>query len=720
MSLKGKMIALCLLASFIPLCIIGYYSVNLATDILQKRTYSQLESLRDLKKYSLQKIINRWMIDLEKISSEKDTLKAYSQFMRYLKSEDVEPGQPMNVQNSYYQKLHEMYGSTLAYYVKILGYEDVLLIEPNGRIIFTVAKKPDIGQDLAFGELRDSHLAKSWRAAAQEGKIVFTDVKPYPPYNNQPSAFLISPLKGDQENTGYVALKISFKEIKSLMNLRPSLGNTGETILVGQDYLMRSDSYLDPENHSLEASFLNPDKGRVQCEAITLALAGKSGLMTDVDYRGEVALSAYAPITIKNVVWGLIVKKDRDEAFAEVRTLKQASFIVGGATITLVTLIMLYFLRRELIKPISSLKQLAQKVADGDLEVKVEGKFKAELKELFEANLQMVQHLKEKINQANMSRLEAQKQTEKAQKALSEANEARKEAEEATQQGMLQAAQKLEGIVEEITTESDLISAKVAEVSKGVRVQQSQIQEMTTAMEQINTTVIDVAKNASEAANSARDTKDKAANGFKIVEKAIAAIDEVNDMSSNLKDNLHQLGVQVEAINQVMDVINDIADQTNLLALNAAIEAARAGDAGRGFAVVADEVRKLAERTMGATHEVGETISKIINSTQQNIDHMDGTVTLVAKATELANKSGETLREIVDLSEHTSIQIQNIATATEEQSQATEEISRTLEGINDIANTTSEEMMHSAQAIQGLAEEVKELKGLVQELKGTN
>ncbi|NMC48828.1 MAG: chemotaxis protein, partial [Desulfovibrio sp.] len=198
----------------------------------------------------------------------------------------------------------------------------------------------------------------------------------------------------------------------------------------------------------------------------------------------------------------------------------------------------------------------------------------------------MVGHLKEMIETSDAKTREAEKQTELARQATEQAEQARREAERAKAEGMLHAANKLEGVVEVVSSASEELSAQIDQSSRGAEEQSRRVVETATAMEEMNATVLEVAKSASHAAETAERARAKAEEGSKIVGMVVTGIKEVRAQAQEMMADMGALGTQAEGIGQIMNVISDIADQTNLLALNAAIEAARAGEAGRGFAVV--------------------------------------------------------------------------------------------------------------------------------------
>jgi methyl-accepting chemotaxis protein len=286
-----------------------------------------------------------------------------------------------------------------------------------------------------------------------------------------------------------------------------------------------------------------------------------------------------------------------------------------------------------------------------------------------------------------------------------------------TQRTIAEVADRAHGISDRVATAAGQLAAQVERASQGTAVQHARVLSTAAAMEQMNSTVAEVARNASEASVQAEATRGKATHGAELVGEVVAAIGQVNAISHELKNTMQELGSQADAIGNVMNVITDIADQTNLLALNAAIEAARAGDAGRGFAVVADEVRKLAEKTMGATKEVGTTIRRIQDSTARNVERVGEAAADADKATELAGTSGAALQEILELANANSALITGIATAAEEQSASAAEINTSVDAINEIADETATGMQQAFAAVRELSAMAQELREALDRLQ---
>ena len=272
-------------------------------------------------------------------------------------------------------------------------------------------------------------------------------------------------------------------------------------------------------------------------------------------------------------------------------------------------------------------------------------------------------------------------------------------------------------ITELLASASEKLSAQVEETSKGAEFQKESIAETVDAMEQMNMTILEVAKNASSAAESTDMAREKAIEGEKVVSESIESIKEVEKLTHLVKENMQYLEEKAENIGSVINVITEIADQTNLLALNAAIEAARAGEYGRGFAVVADEVKKLAEKTMNATKEVEEALASIREAVAKSVQDTISASKAVERSTKLATSSGEALKEIVGLSETNADKVRAIATAAKEQSASSEQITKSIEEINRISTETSEGMHQATEAIADLAMQAQKLKELVENIQ---
>ena len=392
-------------------------------------------------------------------------------------------------------------------------------------------------------------------------------------------------------------------------------------------------------------------------------------------------------------------------------TAAQVAILGLGALFTLFALIQT---RARLTAPLESIRRYALAVAKGE-KAELGGEFRLEMADLRQALASMVEHLESVSHACRESEAEVVRQHRSAEEALAKAK-----AEEAELSGLLAdmgaAAGKARGVSEKIFAAIGELTGQVQQVNQGVEIQRDRMTETATAMEEMTGTIIEVARNASSAAQSADHSKQNATTGAAGVRRAVTSIERVRDSILNLKETMAQLGQQAEGIGRVITVINEIADQTNLLALNAAIEAARAGDAGRGFAVVADEVRKLAEKTMAATKEVGDAVERIQARAQENVAAVEKAAGDIVESSREATESGRFMEEIVGIVDETALQVSSIATASEEQSAAGEEINRAVSEVTRVAQETAQGMEQSSQALVEVSGLVEELDMIIQGL----
>lgn len=391
--------------------------------------------------------------------------------------------------------------------------------------------------------------------------------------------------------------------------------------------------------------------------------------------------------------------------------------IILAVVLVGITLLMTLLVVRNVTIPLDATVQFARQVAEGNLNATLLLNRRDELGLLAISLNTMLAALKDMIQKAEIATSTAHEQTMRAQEATALAEIAQIQAERAKQAGMTQAACSVEDVSNKLQAISDDISNAILQAGNGAQEQSVRLSSTATAMEEMTSTVLEVARNSGTAVEVADSARNQAQEGRKVVQDVAKNIDGAVQRGYGLRDAMGQLGVRVQNVDKVLRVISDIADQTNLLALNAAIEAARAGDAGRGFAVVADEVRKLAEKTMEATREVGIVLSGIQKDTEQNIRTVDETVQAMEATTELTQRSGEALEKIVQMVDTTTDQIRSIATAAEEQSATSEEINRSVLDVNALADDTAQAMDHAKQAVHILQVQTRTLQKLILALR---
>ena len=404
-----------------------------------------------------------------------------------------------------------------------------------------------------------------------------------------------------------------------------------------------------------------------------------------------------------------VAQVQKDNAKAKMVIL---SFTLIGVLIGI--LIILWLSRdvmRQLGKDPGELNNLAGRVVNGDYNIEDGSKKQG----VYGALVEMVRALQGHIENAERESETAREQSAKAQEAMRKAEAAGQEAEAKTQT-LLVIAHKLEEVGNVLSAASTELSSQIEQSDRGAAETAQRLSEAATAMNEMNATVQEVARNASSASSASVDTKEKAEAGAQVVEKAVHSIAEVHHISLEVKGDMSRLNEHALSINRIMGVISDIADQTNLLALNAAIEAARAGEAGRGFAVVADEVRKLAEKTMGATKEVEEAVHAIQEETRLNVETVDEAARLTVESAERASRAGDFMREIVGGMEETAGHLKIIAQGAAEQSESSTQTNEALEEIRHVAERTAANMETFTAALLSFKSGMEELDMIVNAL----
>ncbi len=264
-----------------------------------------------------------------------------------------------------------------------------------------------------------------------------------------------------------------------------------------------------------------------------------------------------------------------------------------------------------------------------------------------------------------------------------------------------------------LSVSAEQLSQNGNDALRGMELQQDETAQVATAMNEMVSTVQEVALNTGEAAGAAQVSDEKTQAGKALVIETRTAIYHLAKEVERTAEVIDQLKGDSEKISTIMDVISGIAEQTNLLALNAAIEAARAGEQGRGFAVVADEVRSLAQRTQDSTTEIRDMIDHLQSGIGQAVAVMargrDQAGTAVSQADE-TEQALDSIAEAVATIHKMNIQI---ATAAGEQNTVAEEMNRNVVSINELSECSTQTARGVAAAGSELATMAKNLQELV-------
>ncbi|TYQ28034.1 adenylate/guanylate cyclase domain-containing protein [Pseudanabaena sp. UWO311] len=295
--------------------------------------------------------------------------------------------------SSEYSRLHGRYHPIFRNIIEKFGYYDLFLIDPDGRIVYTVYKETDFASSLTIGAYNESNLARlfaSVRRSKEKDYARIIDLESYAPSYGAPAAFIAAPIYNQDKFIGVLAIQVPVDEINNVMTGNrkweaDGLGKSGETYLVGQDYLMRSVSRFlieTPEEYlkTLVALGVNNETIKrirqyktsvlaqaVKTTAVEEAMMGKQDIKIIRDYRDIPVLSSYSLLQIEGLKWAILSEIDLAEAYAPIYDFERQ--LVISATLLMLLVILLAMVMASLfVKPINQLIASARKVAAGQLD----------------------------------------------------------------------------------------------------------------------------------------------------------------------------------------------------------------------------------------------------------------------------------------------------------------------------------------------------------------
>lgn len=625
--------------------------------------------------------------------------------------------------NEYYKK-----------YVEAYGYYDLFLMTPQGYCFYSATKEADYQTNFKNGKYADSNLGDLFRQVIASKSFGIADFAPYAPSNDDPSAFIAQPIVHDSEVEMVIALQLSLDAINAIMQQREGMGETGESYLIGSDKLMRSDSFLDPTNHSVKASFARPETGSVNTDASSAALAGNSDAKIITDYNGNTVLSAYTPINVRGLNWALIAEIDETEALASVKSMQKLTALIvlaSGIIIIIAAIFMLRIVMAPIKVVVANLKELSHGEGDLTQRLKVDCPNCSDVMKCTQSSCRSygkkgmcwevsgtmsstpdcIEVTSGKIKDCQDCPVYKQANYDELQELSSNFNNFILKLQamfKEVVQGVVtisSATTELSAIAEQMSGNSNNVTDQSNSVATAAEEMSVNMESVAAATEETTTNMNIVASAAEEMTTTIADVNANTERASKVTGEAVAE-------AQSATAKVQQLGLAASEISKVTEVITDISGQTNLLALNATIEAARAGEAGKGFAVVANEIKELAKQTADATGQIKTQIEDIQNSTSE-------TVTQIERITEVINNVNDTVNTITGAVSEQTVATDEIANNVAQAAQGLGEVNENVAQSSAVSSQIAQDITMVSQASTEMSTASGEVQSSASELSET-
>ena len=459
------------------------------------------------------------------------------------------------------------------------------------------------------------------------------------------------------------------------------VGKTGYCYILGET----GTDIADPDPEVVRSMWKTTEQAKTDSKLKSLAdfenmvLETYESFVGFYEYGGVKKIASYA--TMKTTEWSVIIAAPVNEFMGTVQTLR-LSMIGIGVVVLLVSLVIVFFVARAMIKPVKvvvgALKDIAQ--GEGDLTVRLPVTGNDEVTDLSNYFNQTISKIGSSIKTVGAS---SEDMTNIGNELASNMTE--------TASAVHQISANIDGVKQQALTQAASVTETAATIEEIIRTikqlngsienQAASVAESSSAVEQMVGNIASITQTLGKTDEVIKTLASATADGKKTIVNSNSVTQKIAEESGGLLE--------------ASSVIQHIASQTNLLAMNAAIEAAHAGEAGKGFAVVADEIRKLAEESSTQGKTITETL-KVLS----------GEIEALSASSKTAE---EKFNIIFSLSDQVKTMSQNLMEAMREQENGSKEVLSAIRDINTVTNQVNDGSAEMLRGGENVAQEMQKL-----------